>query len=108
MKPKLRAALIALADALAELPAKEIIFAWFRGGYLVSEVHDLLARRHPRKERETDRVFEHWQRARRSNGARKAAQTRRKRREATDPKRSRRNPAHHRGETPCKTHLPTT
>ena len=87
MKPKLRAALIAVADALAELPAKEIIFAWFGGGRLVSEVHDLLARRHPRKERETERVFEDWQRARRSNRARKAAQTRRKRREATDPKR---------------------
>jgi hypothetical protein len=38
MNEKLEVALTALADALAELPAKDIVFEWLNGGRLVDEV----------------------------------------------------------------------
>ena len=43
----LEEALTALADVLAERPAKEILFDWFRSGRLVGELSVLIKRRHP-------------------------------------------------------------
>jgi hypothetical protein len=58
MNGNMKTALTALADALAELPAEDILFTWFRSGRLVGELHELLEQRHPLKLREMDRVYE--------------------------------------------------
>ena len=51
-------ALAALADALAERPAEEILFDWFRSGRLVGELSVLIKRRHPDVQVEIDRVYQ--------------------------------------------------
>jgi hypothetical protein len=75
---ELRAALIAVVDVIAGLPV-EGSFSWRD---LTDEMQDLLERRHPRKEEEmSDAQSKWWEeqgRMRRSKGARKAAQTRKK------------------------------
>jgi hypothetical protein len=42
---------------LAERPAEEILFDWFRSGRLVSELSVLIKRRHPEVQAEIDRVY---------------------------------------------------
>ena len=54
MNGNMKTALIALTDALAELPAEDILFTWFRSGRLVGELHELLEQRHPLKLGEMD------------------------------------------------------
>jgi hypothetical protein len=49
MNGNMKTALTALTDALAELPAEDILFTWFRSGRLVGELHELLEQRHPLK-----------------------------------------------------------
>ena len=44
----LKEALTALADVLAQLPAEEILFDWFRSGRLVGELSVLIKRRIPK------------------------------------------------------------
>lgn len=56
MNGNIKTALTALTDALAELPAEDILFTWFRSGRLVGELHELLEQRHPQKLGEMDRV----------------------------------------------------
>jgi hypothetical protein len=58
MNGNMKTALTALTDALAELPAEDILFTWFRSGRLVGELHELLEQRHPLKLGEMDRVYE--------------------------------------------------
>jgi len=53
----LKEALTVLADALARLPAEEILFDWFRSGRLVGELSVLIKRRHPEVQAEIDRVY---------------------------------------------------
>ena len=53
----LKEALAALADALAERPAEEILFDWFRSGRLVGGLSLLIKRRHPEVQAEIDRVY---------------------------------------------------
>ena len=53
----LKEALTVLADVLAERPAEEILFDWFRSGRLVSELSVLIKRRHPEVQAEIDRVY---------------------------------------------------
>jgi hypothetical protein len=55
MNGNMKTALTALTDALAELPAEDILFTWFRSGRLVGELHELLEQRHPLKLGEMDR-----------------------------------------------------
>jgi hypothetical protein len=57
MNGNMKTALTALTDALAELPAEDILFTWFRSGRLVGELHELLEQRHPLKLGEMDRVY---------------------------------------------------
>ena len=52
----LEEALTALADVLAERPAEEILFDWFRSGRLVGELSVLTKRRHPRASRDRSRL----------------------------------------------------
>jgi len=47
MNGNMKTALTALTDAVAELPAEDILFTWFRSGRLVGELHELLEQRHP-------------------------------------------------------------
>ena len=54
----LKEALTVLADALARLPAEEILFDWFRSGRLVGELSVLIKRRHPEVQAEIDRVYQ--------------------------------------------------
>jgi hypothetical protein len=54
----LKEALTALADALAQRPAQEILFDWFRSGRLVGELSVLIKRRHPEVQAEIDRVYQ--------------------------------------------------
>ena len=54
----LKEALAALADALAERPAEEILFDWFRSGRLVGELSVLIKRKHPEVQAEIDRVYQ--------------------------------------------------
>ena len=54
----LQQALTALADALAERPAEEILFQWFRSGRLVGELSVLMKRRHPEVQAEIDRLYQ--------------------------------------------------
>jgi hypothetical protein len=54
----LKEALTALADALARLPAEEILFDWFRSGRLVGELSVLIKRRHPEVQADIDRVYQ--------------------------------------------------
>src|SRR6476469_9552419 len=54
----LKEALAALADALAQRPAEEILFDWFRSGRLVGELSVLIKRRHPEVQAEIDRVYQ--------------------------------------------------
>ena len=49
---------MALADALAERPAPEILFDWFRSGRLVGELSVLIKRRHPEVQAKIDRVYQ--------------------------------------------------
>ncbi len=58
MNGNMKTALTALTGALAELPAEDILFTWFRSGRLVGELHELLEQRHPLKLGEMDRVYE--------------------------------------------------
>jgi hypothetical protein len=58
MNGNMKTALTALTDALAELPAEDFLFTWFRSGRLVGELHELLEERHPLKLGEMDRVYE--------------------------------------------------
>ena len=51
-------ALTALADALAERPAEEILFDWFRSGRLVGELSVLIKRRHPDVQARIDLVYQ--------------------------------------------------
>ena len=53
----LEEALTAVADALAEHPAEEILFDWFRSGRLVGELSVLIKRRHPEVQAEIDRAY---------------------------------------------------
>ena len=53
----LKEALTVLADVLAERPAEEILFDWFRSGRLVGELSVLIKRRHPDVQVEIDRVY---------------------------------------------------
>jgi hypothetical protein len=67
---RLKEALTALADALAQRPAQEILFDWFRSGRLVGELSDLMKRRHPAVQAEIDRVYnEHLGEKRNPKGA---------------------------------------
>jgi hypothetical protein len=78
MKRKLRDALNAVADALAELSIDELENEWQEMRLTVAE---FLERRHPAKYREWDDKFS-WQarvRRNRSAGARKATQARKAR-----------------------------
>jgi hypothetical protein len=59
----LEAALTVLADALAELPGKDIMFDWVRGGRLTEEVCEILEQRRPDKAAEMERAFDEWKRA---------------------------------------------
>ena len=54
----LKEALAALADALAERPAEEILFDWFRSGRLVGELSVMIKSRHPEVQAEIDRVYQ--------------------------------------------------
>ena len=67
----IKTALTALTDALAELPAEDILFTWFRSGRLVGELHELLEQRHPLKLGEMDRVYENQKWAPRARSGRK-------------------------------------
>jgi hypothetical protein len=58
MTTPLKEALNALTDALAKRPAEEILFQWFRSGRLISELSDLIKRRHPAVQAEIDRVYQ--------------------------------------------------
>ena len=75
MNGNMKTALTALTDALAELPAEDILFTWFRSGRLVGELHELLEQRHPLKLGEMDRVYENqkWAPHARSNRKRQTA-----------------------------------
>jgi hypothetical protein len=67
MNEKLEVALTALADALGELPTKDIVFELLNGGRLVDEVALMLEDRHPAKAAEMNAAFQDWKdRARRS------------------------------------------
>jgi hypothetical protein len=66
MTEKLEAPLTAVAAALAELPGKDIVFEWLRGGRLADEVGLILEDRHPEKAAEMERAFDDWKRARRA------------------------------------------
>jgi len=55
MNEKLEVALTALADALAELPTKDIVFELLNGGRLVDEVALMLEDRHPAKSSRDER-----------------------------------------------------
>ena len=67
MNEKLEVALTALADALAELPTKDIVFELLNGGRLVDEVALMLEGRYPAKAAEMNAAFQDWKdRARRS------------------------------------------
>ena len=55
----LNEALTALADALANRPAEEILFEWLRSGRLVGELSVILKRRHPDVQARIDEVQEH-------------------------------------------------
>jgi hypothetical protein len=82
MKRKLRAALIGVVDALAELPIDEMHNALL---YLKLDVDDLLEQRHPAKYREYDAKWG-WEaqvKRRRQRGAQKAAATRHARTEGS-------------------------
>jgi hypothetical protein len=63
---KLEAPLSAVADVLAELPGKDILWEWLRGGRLVDEVGLILEDRHPQKWAEAEAAFSEWKRGRRS------------------------------------------
>jgi hypothetical protein len=65
MTEKLEAPLAAVADALAELPGKDIVFEWLRGGRLADEVGLILEERHPEKAKEMNRAFDEWKTRRR-------------------------------------------
>ena len=54
----LEEALTALADVLAERPAEEILFDWFRSGRLAGELSVLIKRRHPDVQADIDRVYQ--------------------------------------------------
>jgi hypothetical protein len=71
MNGNMKTALTVLADALAELPAEDILFTWFRSGRLVGELHELLEQRHPLKLGEMDRVYENQKWAPRARSGRK-------------------------------------
>jgi hypothetical protein len=62
---KLDAALTAVADALAELPGKELALEWIHGGLLADDVCLIVEDRHPAKAAEMARAFEEWKRSRR-------------------------------------------
>jgi hypothetical protein len=66
MTEKLEAPLAAVADALAELPGKDIVFEWLRGGRLADEVDLILEERHPEKAAEAERAFTAWKNERRA------------------------------------------
>jgi hypothetical protein len=65
MTDKLEAPLSAVAVVLAELPGKDIVFEWLRGGRLVDEVSLILEERHPEKAAEMERAFDEWKTRRR-------------------------------------------
>jgi len=46
------------ANALAQRPAREILFDWFRSGRLVGELSVLIKRRHLEVQAEIDRVYQ--------------------------------------------------
>ena len=71
MNGNMKTGLTALTDALAELPAEDILFTWFRSGRLVGELHELLEQRHPLKLGEMDRVYENQKWAPRARSGRK-------------------------------------
>ena len=54
----IKAALSALADALAKRPAEEILFEWLRSGRLVGELSVILKRRHPDVQARIDEVYQ--------------------------------------------------
>ena len=54
----LNEALTALADALANRPAEEILFEWLRSGRLVGELSVILKRRHPDVQARIDEVYQ--------------------------------------------------
>jgi len=54
----IKAALTALADALAKRPAEEILFEWLRSGRLVGDVSVILKRRHPDVQARIDEVYQ--------------------------------------------------
>jgi len=54
----IKAALTALADALAKRPAEEILFEWLRSGRLVGELSVILKRRHPDVQARIDEVYQ--------------------------------------------------
>ena len=58
MTTPLKEALTALVDVLAERPAEEILFEWFRSGRLVGELSVLMKRRHPDVQARIDRVYQ--------------------------------------------------
>jgi hypothetical protein len=78
MKRKLRAALISLVDALAELPIEQLA-ELFQHGNLMAEINCLLEERHEGWDEGLDAVWDAQDKARRSASARKAAATRRAR-----------------------------